>query len=64
MYLLEWMGFPDCPNRELTPNELMHTPTKDSHLLACVAHLKALDLEITEPDSSVSDYWMHHFCYL
>lgn len=45
------------------PNELMYTPSKDSHLLACVAHLKTVDLEITEPHSSVSDYRMYHFCY-
>lgn len=62
-YFLEWMGFPVCPNRELTPNELMYTPAKDSHLLACVAHLKTVDLEMAEPDSSVSDYQMHCFCY-
>lgn len=41
----------------------MRTPIKDSHLLACVAHLTTVDLQITEPDSSVSDYQMHHFCY-
>lgn len=62
-YFLEWMGFLHCPNKELTPNGLMCTPTKDSYLLTCVAYLTTVDLEITGPDSSVSDYQMHHFCY-
>lgn len=55
------MGFPDCPKRELTPNELLNTSTKDSGLLACGTHPKTFDLEITEQDSSVSGYWTHHF---
>lgn len=50
------MGFSDCPKRDLTPNELLHTSTKESGLLACGTHLKTLALEITEQDSSVSGY--------